>query len=117
MTYAYSPKLFTMNTVTVKRYSGGTYTCGYFGGQTTTTFSILASVQPTPGKELLLMPEGDRNREWKTIFTKTPLNLKDIIIDSNGIQYEVTKDSDWLGSGIYLQHYHTNAVRLDFQNE
>lgn len=117
MTYAYIPRLFNMNTVTVKRKSGGDYTSGYFGGQTTTTLTISASVQPTPGKELLLMPEGDRLRDWKNVYTKTPLLAEDILIIDDGTQYEVQKDSEWTGNIITLQHYETKAVRLDYQNE
>lgn len=55
---------------------------------------IEGNVQPVTGKELLEVPEGDRERQIFNVFSKEKLNPNDIVIRNN-IEYEVRLNEDW----------------------
>ena len=58
----------------VARRTTGTYTNGrYSGPGATTTIVITASVQPISGRDLVVVPEGQRTDESRKIFTATQL--------------------------------------------
>lgn len=63
-------------TYTVTRKPAGSYVAGVWTkGQPsqTLTFSIVASIQPASGKELLRLPEGRRTEETRVVYSKTEL--------------------------------------------
>lgn len=55
-------------TLTRKRAAAGAYTAGRWvaGGTSSTTF--LGSVQPLPGKDRQVLPEGLRNRDGRKVY-------------------------------------------------
>lgn len=66
---------FSHGTYAVIRKTAPTSTRGIFGAGATSTFNITAAVVPASGSELLLLPEGQRMRDTKIVFTTTPLQL------------------------------------------
>jgi hypothetical protein len=76
-----------------------------------TTLSILASVQPMPTSELLLMPEGMRARGVKKVFTNAALQELPVPdrFDYLGATWEIMTISDWQDLGSYRQYV---AVRV-----
>lgn len=58
----------------VTRRAKGTYTNGRFSGPgTSTTIRITASVQPVDGKDLVVIPDGQRTDESRKVYTATQL--------------------------------------------
>jgi hypothetical protein len=66
-------------TVTVTRpASGGSYIDGkWVPATTSTTFSVVASIQPMKPFETALLPEGYRNRESVRIYSDTFIKIGD----------------------------------------
>lgn len=52
----------------------GEYVDGYYQDPIFEQTGIIASVQDLTSKELLLMPEGERMKGWKKIYTTVELN-------------------------------------------
>jgi len=72
------------------------YTGGVYAPGAPTDTIISGSVQPLEGKDRQLLPEGERHRDGKKVYTKTALspvdqylatNAQHLIIDT--IEYEV----------------------------
>ena len=60
-------------------------------------FTITCNVQPLDGKDLLLVPEGDRFKEQYTLFTnntQTPLLDNDRVV-RRGISFQVQNVEQW----------------------
>jgi hypothetical protein len=80
---------------------------GRFQESAAMAFGITASVQPSPGRDLLTLPEARRNKVTYTLYTDTALsagggqNPDHVTID--GQVYEVVKAEPWQ-NGI-LSHY------------
>lgn len=56
--------------VTVQRGSNaGEYVDGYFVEPSRQDIEVKASVQNLSAKEVLLLPEGDRQKEWKKLYS------------------------------------------------
>lgn len=70
----------------------------YVDGKLTTppefTFTATGSVQPLGGRDLLLVPEGDRYKEQLWFFTASKLKMKDRVTRC-GINYQVQAVEDW----------------------
>ena len=104
--------------ITVSRYGAATKTDGVWVAATPTTFTMVASMQPMEGDELLMVPEGDREREHITIFTDTLLRTIDQealtgadVVTWNGNDYEVKKVRNYrMGA---LDHYECIASRVN----
>jgi hypothetical protein len=86
---------------TVERRSGH-YVEGRWERGAVETFSILASMQPVTGLNLVRLPEGQRTREHVTIFTETKLQTADArigvpadVVSWNGFSYEVQTVEAW----------------------
>ena len=60
-------------TIQVIRGGNGHYENGYWVQEAPTKFDIIGSAQPLSPRESLLLPEGDRVKEWLKIYTKTEL--------------------------------------------
>lgn len=98
---------FTTGTYVVTRASGpGTYTGGRLVAPNTTTLPVDACVQPTEGRDLRKLSEGERVREAKTVFsvdelkTRSAANAADVIA-IDGDSYEVVKVQRFAELGNY----------------
>ena len=60
-------------TCAVTRYTAGAYVGHTYVPGATTTFSVLMSVQPLNGRELLNIPEAQRTRQWIKAYCATEL--------------------------------------------
>lgn len=88
--------------VIITRYKPGRYIERKWCDGGCSTFQVVASIQPMSGRERLLLPEGDRSREFVHIWTSSPLQLGDIekktrgdSFDWNGKTYFVEKVERW----------------------
>jgi len=81
---------------------------------TTSTFSIVASVQPVTGRELKDVPEGQRGDEVRVIYTQTELHMRKAgfqpdVVTLDGEPYEVYKVERFDAFGD--THYRAYAAR------
>ena len=66
--------MFFAESIQVKRSGGGEYNArGYYTAFPAGTFNLQANVQPLQGTELLILPEGKRNKESLKILTDVQL--------------------------------------------
>lgn len=75
-----------------------------------TPFMISCNVQPFGGKDLLLVPEGDRLKEWFWLWTENTKDFKMQVNDRivrSGFNYQVQSVEDW---GTFTQN---KIVRID----
>ncbi len=94
--------------LTVTRSAAATYTTGgKLVAPVTSTFTIVASVQPAPGKQLMRLPEGLRNQDVLQVFTATEIRTAqsgvtaDVVAIGSG-SYQVESVKDWsLAGGFY----------------
>lgn len=87
----------------------------------TSMFTIVASVQPSSGRELLLLPELRRTQEARTVYTTTrlytggqsdPFEADQIAIGPN--EWEVQFSNPWLGTpGTDDEHFKCLVQRVD----
>lgn len=87
---------------TVTRNATGTMTAGRYTAGTASTFDITASVQPTSGRDLKQLSEGQRTEEMRAVFTSTELRTTDTISIS-GSTWLVQKVEDLSGLGNYFK--------------
>jgi hypothetical protein len=91
---------FATGTYTVTRTAADTYTNGVKVAGATSNVSIVASVQPLSGRDLQVLPEGQRADETLVLytatqlFTRTPSQAPDSI-SIDGSTYEVFKVETW----------------------
>lgn len=58
--------------------------------ETPTTVHFWGVVMPLSGRDLMIKPEGQRQWNWITIYSQTPINLKpDDVITFQSVQYRV----------------------------
>ena len=98
--------------LTVTRYAAGSYSNGNYVNGATSTFSIIMSVQPINGRELIYLPEGQRTRQFLTGYTETLLQTanqeagtKADVVAYNGRNYEVQRVEYWESTGNTIQTY------------
>ena len=91
--------------LTITRSSAPAMSNGRAGVVTTSSFTITACVQPAPTRELLLFPEGIRNRGMVKLFSA--IELKDLPLpdqfDYLGAVWDVVKVDDWMDVGGYYR--------------
>jgi hypothetical protein len=58
------------------------------------TFSVVGNVQPLGGRDLLMVPEGDRYKEQMWIFTPFRLLINDIVTRC-GVNFQIQSVEDW----------------------
>jgi hypothetical protein len=97
-------------TYVVTRFSAGTTTNGIYSPGGSSTFNVIASVQPAAPEVLDRMPEGTRLNDLKTVFATVLLltgdenqGLKADRIAIDGNDYEVISKRDWQGFGSFTQ--------------
>lgn len=108
-------------TYTVRRRDPGSYVNGnWTPAGTYTEFQIIASIQPINGRELQMMPEGQRTREMVRIYTKSGLrptieqqNVKGDLVSYKGRQWEVQKVEEWEFSWDGLAHFKAIALLVE----
>lgn len=104
--------------ISVKRYPAAAMAKGRYQAVTPTTFTIVASIQPMGGDEILMLPEGDREKEVLSLFTETELRVADQDnktesdrVAWEGSDYEVIKVRPWkMGA---LDHYECVIARVN----
>jgi hypothetical protein len=96
------------NTYTVTRLGEGSIVAGRYVDGASSTFEIIASIQPTNGRDLLRLPEGLRTKQLLSVWTDTPLRTADApsgpkadVITYQGRQFQVETVLDWAESGEY----------------
>ncbi len=107
--------------ITLRRFADGTYVDGFYTeDQTPVDTTIIASVQPMGYKEKMLLPEGDRVKQWIKIYTVEPVRTQEgdaradrLVVD--GKEYDVQQVTDWMlpGPGANLTHYEIAAVSVN----
>lgn len=92
---------FMTGTYTVTRRGASTVVDGRAVPAVPSTLSIVASVQPATGRDLERLPEGQRSRETRVVFTPTQLliatqgaGLSDIVA-IDGSKWEVQQVARW----------------------
>ena len=76
----------------------------------TTSFSIVASVQPASGRQMDRLPEGLREREGMTLWTTTDLRTAQVasgieadLVSIDGSTFEVVAIDRWASLGNYYR--------------
>ena len=100
----------TVEQITVSRPGDGSYVNGRFVPSTAVESSAQGNIQPLNGKELLQLPEGDRERQTGKIYTAYALQNGDIVIRTDGSRHEVQAAEDW--TAFALPHYKARLVRV-----
>lgn len=105
---------FSTGTYTVTRTAAGSSTLGRYTAGATSTFDIVASVQPVTGRDLLAMPEGLRADETRIVYTTTELRALTAASDADvvaidGEVWGVVQVERWQAFG--GTHYRALAAR------
>ena len=112
MTFSSVIDHFNTGTYTITRYSTPVYVQGRLTAGTTTSFSIVAAIQPLTGMNMSLLPEGSRNDNTKVLFTSTELQTAgDAEPDSltiKSIEYVVASVEQFDGFG---ETYYRTLIR------
>lgn len=103
--------LINKATYSVERPGATSYSGGVGSKAVSTTFTIKGNAQPLNGNELLQLPEGDRQRQNLKLYTKTLLQINDIVT-VDGIPFEVQNVEDWTRQ-IRLPHYRARIMKVD----
>ena len=97
---------------------GGYDSAGDYIESSKTPIQIRGSVQPTPANELKSLPEGRRNKETYTVFTKTQLftvrepgNIKADRLTLFGRTFEVVSVANWQNN--IIPHFEAIAQLID----
>lgn len=69
--------------------------------ESTSSSTLQGVLVPMQFQRIYLKPEGQRTWKWETLITKTKLNLDDVIVDNNNIQYRVFGIQDYSKAGFY----------------
>lgn len=96
-------------TVTGTRKTGGAYVEGDWVPSPPVPLVLRTSVQPSPKKDLELLPEGRRESAAYSLFSKTEIQNGDIVV-LFGENYEVLAVEIWQ-NGI-LPHYKGVAAKM-----
>jgi len=96
--------------ITVSRAGQGSYVNGRFIPATSVETVAEGNIQPLNGKELLQLPEGDRERQTGKIYTAYALENGDIVTRADGSRHEVQAVEDW--TAFSLAHYKARLVRV-----
>lgn len=102
--------------LTVKRTSAGSYVDGIYVSASESIFKSLMSPQQPTAKQLLVLPEGQRDKDIMMFISKKPLRtlsdrdnqMADIVV-FKGRDYEIIQLADWetfghtIGYGVRTQ--------------
>ena len=96
----------TAEIITVERTSSGSYIGGLYVKGSKSTFKTFASVQqPTPN-QLMILPEGEKDKNIRLFISKKYIRttsdkdglIADVVV-YKGIRYKVISSSDWSNYG------------------
>lgn len=93
-------------TVTLSRLCGTKYIDGKPLAVDVEKVQITGNIQPLTGRDLLLVPEGDRTKEQVWLYTECPLFLQDTVTRC-GVKFQVAGVEQW---GSYNK---ARLVRID----
>ena len=99
--------------ITITRTAAGSYVAGHYVAGSPQQFDARGNIQPLSGIELQQLPEGDRQKEVKKIYTAFALQNGDVVTRSDGIRYEVQAVEDW--TAFHQPHYKARLVRIEGQ--
>jgi len=82
-------------------------------GRVTEIRGIKCSIQPISGRDVQILPEGDRDKvEFKIYFSEPePLSLE-YTIRLDNIEYKIIKDTNWTDAPFIL-HNRVFVARMD----
>ena len=65
--------------------------------------TFLGTLQPIPGRKLLIKPEGQRSWRWWYLHTKQALDIDWVVQDTSnqGHKYRVMSKANWNAQGFY----------------
>lgn len=93
---------FATGTYTVTRRASKTLERGRAEDGATSTLTIIASVQPASGRDLMRLPEGRRSVETRVVYTATQLligaqgsGFESDLISIDGNTWEVQQVQSW----------------------
>ena len=101
------------------RRSGSTYVNGRWSAGTETLIPITASIQPTSGEDMQMVPEARRNQKTYKLYTSTLIQTVDTQnpdqIEIFGERYEVIQVWPWKNNLNFFQvnHYKFIALIID----
>lgn len=109
-------RLMRASTVVVTRRAAGGHVDGVWTPGAESTFTVRGSLQPLTGRELLVVPEGERGRARWALYTTTELQTADeaAATDADRVAWRgrslvVVKVEDWSHMG-RLAHYRCELV-------
>lgn len=111
---------FTTGTYTVTRPGavGHDADTGYETVGASTTFTVLACIQPAEGRTLQKLDAGQRQRDPHDCWTETALRTSDEqgrvkhdVVTLDGLAYQVERVREWGGDS--FPHYHSVLLRQD----
>lgn len=92
--------------------TGGSYVDGFWVEPLRATQQIWASVQPIGEKELLILSDGDRNKELKKLYSDFKFQIKD---DLNSLTSDIVeidgKQFECLGVQDYSDHQSQMSIK------
>lgn len=106
--------MLSSGTYVVTRPGPTTLVDGRKGPSSSSTLSIVASVQPAPGRTLQTLPEGFRDRGGFVLYTATELRTSDggdqepDSVSIDGVEHQVASCEPWAELGNF---YKAVAVR------
>ena len=78
---------------------------------TTSTLTFVGSIQPTQGRDLLLLPEGLRTQQIVAVYTGTrmqtanaPNGVSGDVVQYGSDTYEIVTAQDWSESGKFYKY-------------
>ena len=110
--------MFFTESIQVKRSSGGDYNArGHYVPRPEATFNLQANVQPLQGKELLILPEGERTKDSLKVLTDVQLyevneetGSKPDLIFWKGKAYKVHSVKNYTQ---IIPHFETIAINVN----
>lgn len=117
MSLADSITSLASGTYTVTRTAQGTRSNGRYTPGSTSTFSIVASVQPMRGRDLRVLAEGQHAEDTRVIYTSTELRVMSPTNDPDrvsidGESYELFRCERWDAFGeTYYKGFASRVVQ------
>ncbi|MCK5603481.1 hypothetical protein KAR91_16470 [Candidatus Pacearchaeota archaeon] len=107
------------NQITVTRQNAGSFVSGtWVQGVSLGAFEMTCSIQPLSGKDLMNLPEAQRTKRTKKVFSECELKTADLATQKpadrftfGGITYEVHNVLDYTDNNI--THYEVIGVEID----
>ena len=115
-----TPFEFFRSPITVYRLAAGTYINGRWTATTYTPIATTASIQPTTGEDLKVVPEGRRSGKTYKLYTsfriQTVTYQNPDQVEINGERFEVVEVFTWQNNENFtiVNHYKYIAMNIDY---